>query len=112
MDLPLHPGRIDSTAGGGATAAPDLGDSGDTADVTVVELQYVARGLFAGSQSTAPLGLNALAAHYLGVRVSKQQQISDWGAKKLSGAQLTYAATDAWMGRQIFLEMQKRRSGM
>ena len=39
-------------------------------------------------------GLKDLARELLGVDMSKQQQSSDWGADKLSDAQLAYAASD------------------
>jgi len=39
-------------------------------------------------------GLKDLAREVLGIDVSKQQQLSDWGAEELSDAQVAYAATD------------------
>ena len=39
-------------------------------------------------------GLKDLARELLGVDMSKQQQSSDWGADKLTDAQLAYAASD------------------
>jgi ribonuclease D len=39
-------------------------------------------------------GLKDLARELLGVDMSKQQQLSDWGAEVLSDAQLAYAASD------------------
>ena len=39
-------------------------------------------------------GLKDLAREVLGVDLSKQQQLSDWGADALSDAQVAYAATD------------------
>jgi ribonuclease D len=39
-------------------------------------------------------GLKDLSRELLGVDMSKQQQSSDWGADKLSDAQLAYAASD------------------
>jgi ribonuclease D len=39
-------------------------------------------------------GLKDLAREVLGVDLSKQQQLSDWGAEELSDAQVSYAATD------------------
>ena len=39
-------------------------------------------------------GLKDLTRELLGVDISKQQQTSDWGAEKLSEAQLAYAASD------------------
>src|SRR5207237_2116541 len=39
-------------------------------------------------------GLKDLVRELLGVDLSKQQQLSDWGAADLSDAQLAYAASD------------------
>jgi ribonuclease D len=39
-------------------------------------------------------GLKDLTREVLGVEVSKQQQLSDWGAETLSDAQIAYAASD------------------
>jgi len=39
-------------------------------------------------------GLKDLAREVLGVDLSKQQQLSDWGADELSDAQVSYAAAD------------------
>ena len=39
-------------------------------------------------------GLKALTQELLGIDISKQQQMSDWGAETLTDAQLDYAASD------------------
>ncbi len=39
-------------------------------------------------------GLKDVARELVGVEISKQQQSSDWGAEKLSDAQIEYAASD------------------
>jgi ribonuclease D len=39
-------------------------------------------------------GLKDLVRDLLGIDLSKQQQLSDWGAEKLSDAQVAYAASD------------------
>ena len=39
-------------------------------------------------------GLKDLAREVLGIDLSKQQQLSDWGANELNDAQVSYAATD------------------
>lgn len=46
-----------------------------------------------------------LAANILGCRVSKAQQLSNWEAEKLSPSQQMYAATDAWVCRQMYLKL-------
>lgn len=52
-------------------------------------------------------GLRALTAHFLGGRISKAAQVSNWAAKVLSPQQIVYAATDAWVSRELFLKLQK-----
>ena len=43
-----------------------------------------------------------LTAIVLGKRISKTQQLSNWEAPQLSDAQKIYAATDAWVCREIY----------
>lgn len=46
-----------------------------------------------------------MAAIILGIRISKTQQLSNWEADKLSESQCRYAATDAWVCREMYLEL-------
>lgn len=46
-----------------------------------------------------------MAAIVLGCKVSKAQRLSNWEAVKLLPAQQQYAATDAWVCREIFLKL-------
>lgn len=46
-----------------------------------------------------------MAAIILGVRISKTQQLSNWEAETLSEAQQKYAATDAWICREMYLRL-------
>ena len=48
-----------------------------------------------------------MAANILGVRISKSQQLSNWEAEELSPAQQMYAATDAWICREMYLKLLK-----
>ena len=43
----------------------------------------------------------------LGFRISKTQQLSNWEAEKLSEQQCRYAATDAWVCREMYLKLRK-----
>jgi ribonuclease D len=52
-------------------------------------------------------GLRGLAAVLLGFRISKSAQRSNWGAENLTEKQLRYAATDAWIGREIYLRLEE-----
>jgi ribonuclease D len=46
-----------------------------------------------------------MSAIILGVRISKTQQLSNWEAEPLSEAQQKYAATDAWVCREMYLKL-------
>ncbi len=46
-------------------------------------------------------GLKNLCQELLGIDISKQQQMSDWGAEELTGAQLDYAASDVLYLHQL-----------
>lgn len=50
--------------------------------------------------------LKALALEYLGLDMSKEQQVSDWGQEVLTESQLAYAALDAVAVVQIFHKLQ------
>ena len=58
-------------------------------------------------------GLKDLAAELVGVEMSKQQQSSDWGAEKISDAQLEYAAADVLYLHDLkrHLDRMLRREG-
>lgn len=51
------------------------------------------------------IGARNLTAMLLGFRISKRQQTSNWEANSLNESQLTYAATDAWVAREIYLHL-------
>lgn len=46
-----------------------------------------------------------MAAIILGIRISKTQQLSNWEAETLSDAQCAYAATDAWVCREMYMKL-------
>lgn len=46
-----------------------------------------------------------MAAIILGFRISKTQQLSNWEADALSESQQKYAATDAWVCREMYLKL-------
>jgi ribonuclease D len=57
-----------------------------------------------------PRSLRGLTAIFLGFRVSKSAQRSNWEQSRLTAKQLAYAATDAWAPLMIYDRM--RRSGL
>lgn len=46
-----------------------------------------------------------MAAIILGIRISKAQQLSNWEADNLSEGQRLYAATDAWVCREMYTKL-------
>lgn len=48
-----------------------------------------------------------MAAIILGYRISKTQQLSNWEADVLSESQCKYAATDAWVCREMYLKLMR-----
>ena len=53
-------------------------------------------------------GLKNLLQELLNIDISKQQQSSDWGAAKLTNAQLDYAASDVLYLHRLRTELNKR----
>ncbi len=53
------------------------------------------------------IGAKKLTAIVLGKKISKRQQVSNWEARELSPGQIAYAATDAWICREIYLRLRK-----
>ena len=47
-----------------------------------------------------------MTAIILGVKISKAQQLSNWEAEHLSEGQQRYAATDAWVCREMYMKLQ------
>ena len=52
-------------------------------------------------------GVRSLAALFLGFRVPKGAKTSNWAARQLSRQQIAYAATDAWVCREVYLAFDK-----
>ena len=53
------------------------------------------------------LGLRGLSAVLLGFRISKGMKVSNWAKDELSPQQIQYAATDAWVGRRLYLALKQ-----
>ena len=47
-------------------------------------------------------GLRGLAALLLGFRISKSERFTNWEMKRIPARSLTYAATDAWVSRELY----------
>ncbi len=97
-------------------ADPDIIKAGVALDRDVSELKamahfepagFVELATYAKQARIKNLGLRGLTAILFGFRISKKEQVSNWARKELSESQQTYAATDAWLGRKIYLEFQR-----
>jgi ribonuclease D len=54
-------------------------------------------------------GLRNLAGIFLGFRVPKGAKTTNWAVPRLSAQQITYAATDAWTCRELYLRFDELR---
>lgn len=68
---------------------------------------FVELGKLAGKKGYKASGVRTLAAGILGFRISKGAQCSNWERSSLAPAQVIYAATDAWICREIYLCLEK-----
>ena len=66
----------------------------------VIELNQVAKDL--GVQNEGARNLTAI---FLGFRISKSQQTTNWERDELTEQQLRYAATDAWVCLEIYRKL-------
>jgi ribonuclease D len=67
---------------------------------------FVELGDLAGRKGIKASGVRTLAAALLGMRISKGAQCSNWERANLAPPQVSYAATDAWVCREIYLHLQ------
>ncbi len=51
-------------------------------------------------------GLRGLAAVVCGIRISKSARTTNWANNELTAQQIQYAATDAWIGREIYRSLE------
>ena len=63
-------------------------------------------GVIARRRGLAQTGVRNLAGMLLGFRVPKGNRTSNWAATRLSPAQVSYAATDAWVCRELYLRFE------
>ncbi|MGB0415745.1 MAG: 3'-5' exonuclease [Coraliomargarita sp.] len=72
---------------------------------------FVPAGFVEISELTAKLGyenkgLRPLAGLLMNGRISKAAQVSNWARKQLDRKQIRYAATDAWISRELYVRAQ------
>ncbi len=65
--------------------------------VNIIDLGDVAK-----ANGVAQSGMRNLAGLFLGFRVTKSARTSNWARQTLTAKQVTYAATDAWVGRELY----------
>ncbi len=70
------------------------------------EKNMVDLGKVARSRGLEQTGVRNLAAIFLGFRIPKGARTSNWAAPRLTEAQVAYAATDAWVCRELYLRME------
>ena len=63
--------------------------------------------LVAQTQGFIQSSVRSLAGELLGFRITKGTSTSNWAAHQLTPKQITYAATDAWVCRELYLHFQK-----
>ena len=68
---------------------------------------FVDLGDIARSKGLPHHGLRGLAAYLLKFRISKSGRTSNWSANQLTKKQIKYAATDAWVGRELYLKYKQ-----
>jgi len=68
-----------------------------------IDLLHIAQRL-----DCTPKSVRGMAAIFLGIRVSKSAQMTNWERHRLSEKQERYAATDAWACLKIYEEIRRR----
>jgi len=71
------------------------GECLDLSDCKIVFDTYIASQVIHNGKDVSH-GLKDLCLSYLGIELSKDEQVSDWGQKELTKEQLIYAATDVF----------------
>jgi ribonuclease D len=72
------------------------------AESAVLDLGHVAQ-----RHGLKQTGLRNLTGIFLGTRVPKGAKTTNWAARHLSAQQITYAATDAWACRELYLKFRE-----
>lgn len=63
-------------------------------------------GVIARRRGLGQTGVRNLAGLLLGFRIPKGNRTSNWAAPRLSPQQISYAATDAWASRELYLKFE------
>ena len=68
---------------------------------------FVDLGDVASKNGLKQTGVRNLAGMFLHGRITKGAQTSNWAAPELHQKQITYAATDAWVCRELYVHFEK-----
>jgi ribonuclease D len=68
---------------------------------------FVDLGSASREASLGSNGLRGMAASAMGVRISKGARCSNWERDELSRKQIAYAATDAWISRELYKRLSR-----
>jgi ribonuclease D len=89
----------------GISLADDLKKLKQSIDFT--ESAVLDLGRVAQRHGLKQTGLRNLTGIFLGTRVPKGAKTTNWAAPRLSPQQITYAATDAWACRELYLRFRE-----
>ena len=64
-------------------------------------------GVVAKRNGLKQTGVRNLAGIFLGMRIPKGAKTTNWAARRLTPQQITYAATDAWACRELYLRFKQ-----
>lgn len=71
------------------------------------EQSVVDLGTIARRHGMKQTGVRNLAGMFLGTRIPKGAKTTNWAARSLTQQQITYAATDAWACRELYLRFRE-----
>jgi ribonuclease D len=71
------------------------------------ERAVVDLGKVASHHGLKQTGVRNLAGIFLGIRLTKGTKTTNWAAPRLTPQQITYAATDAWACRELYLRFRQ-----
>jgi ribonuclease D len=71
------------------------------------ERSVVDLGKIAARHGLKQTGVRNLAGIFLGARIPKGAKTTNWAARRLTPQQITYAATDAWVCRELYLRFKE-----
>jgi ribonuclease D len=73
------------------------------------ERSVVDLGKVAERHGLKQTGVRNLAGIFLGARIPKGTKTTNWAARRLTRQQIAYAATDAWVCRELYLCFKERK---